>query len=252
MRESRKNLKLKARRAMTGKYSIAVGAFAICMVMDMVFFVMWQICALFSGILASSMGDVDRSFRIILIIVGAGAAVVFLFEFLLIPGILRMYLNICQGRQARVWDIFWGFHNHGGKFFGISLLFLLIFAVLVTPQAVLMAAASISRNWRFAQIYLPVYGLLVLAAGVYTGVTYGQFYIILADDPEKSLLQALEESRDMMRGNRFRLLALWLSFVIWIPVVYLTLGAALIWLAPYILCTVIFFYMNVKEERYQE
>ena len=252
MRESRKSLKLKARRAMTGKYLMASGVFAVWMVIDLTFFIMWQICMLFSRILAASMGDVGRGFFVILAVMGTGMLAFILFEFLLVPGIIRMYLNICQGRQARVWDMFWGFHNHGWKFFGVNLLILLISVVLVTPQVILTAASHISGDWRFAQVYLAGYGLLLLTAGVWAGLTYGQFYIILADDPEKPVIQALEESRKIMKGNRCRLLVLSLSFAGWIPIVYITLGAALIWLGPYVICTMLFFYLNVKEDRYQE
>lgn len=247
MRESRKNLKLKARRVMTGKYSIAAGVFAIWLLMDLVFLCMWKICMLFSGILAASMEDVRTGFLSMLAVMGALALVFLLFEALLVPGLLRLYLNICRGRLAGVWDMFWGFHSHPGKFFGINLLFLMLAAVLATPQAVLTAAAAISGDWQFARMYLPGYGLLLLAAGTWAGLTYGQFYMILAEDPEKSLLSALEESREMMRGNRGRLLALFLSFAVWIPVVCLTLGAALIWLTPYFMCTMVFFYLDGRD-----
>lgn len=57
----------------------------------------------------------------------------------------------------------------------------------------------------------------------------------------------------MMQGNKCRLLLLWLSFVGWIPLIYLSMGIGALWVIPYLLCTLAHFYLSVRmEQQYGE
>ncbi len=226
-----------------GRYLTGAGAVALVWGIRMLLLIMTQICVVFSGILSFSTGKGGLA---VLMVLGFCVLAFFLFQFLLIPGMVRLYLNICRGQEAGVGEIFWGFHNHGGKFLGIGILALVLGAVLITPEIILALAAEVTGDWRFARLFLSGYNLLLAAAGIYVSLTYGQFYMILADDPAESVLLALSRSGEMMKGSRLRLLALWLSFLGWVPVVCLTLGVSLLWLIPYITCAQAFFYLEVK------
>ena len=56
MNESRKGLKLKARRALMGRYLTGAGAVALVWGIRMLLLIMTQICVVFSGILSFSTG----------------------------------------------------------------------------------------------------------------------------------------------------------------------------------------------------
>lgn len=243
MSERIKDPKLKARRSLAGRYLTAAGAVAMAWVISALLVIMAQICVVFSGILSFSAGKGGQA---VVVVFGFCVLAFFLFQFLLVPGMVRLYLNICRGRKTGVEEIFWGFHNHVGKFLGLGLLAMILAAMLMTPEAVLSIAARITGDWRFARIFLPCYNLLLTVAGIYVNLTYGQFYMILADDPEKPILQAFAESREMTQGSRLKLLAFWLSFLGWVPVVFLTLGVSLLWLIPYFACAQGFFYLEIK------
>jgi uncharacterized membrane protein len=99
----------------------------------------------------------------------------------------------------------------------------------------------------FPLIFMSVYNLCLMIAGLYVSFTYGQFYLILADNPGMALGEALKESRRLMRGSRFRLFVLGLSFLGWFALVYITFGLSILWLVPYMMTTNVYFYLNLKE-----
>lgn len=246
MNERRKELKQKARRALTGRYFTASASVAVSWGFTVLLFIMAQMCLLFSGILSLFSGNGGKSGFTVLAVFGFCTAAFFLFRFLLLPGMAGLYLAICRGRETGVGEIFRGFHDHTGKFLGIGILAVILAAVLTAPVTALTAAAKITGDREFASIFLPCYYLLLTGVWLYVRLTYGQFYMILADNPEKSILRALEESREMMTGSRLKFLGLRLSFLGWIPVVLLTMGVSLLWLIPYVSCSQGFFYLGAK------
>jgi uncharacterized membrane protein len=74
---------------------------------------------------------------------------------------------------------------------------------------------------------------------------------ILAENPEISTHDAFAWSRDMMRGNKFRLFKLELSFVGWIFLSMFTFGIGALFLAPYTAAAYAEFYMEVSGSNYQ-
>lgn len=247
MKESRKILKLKARRALLGKYPAAVGIYIVTGMMEM--FLMTLICVgiiLSLGFLLPTQNE-EMELLSILGLFFLGMMVLIWFMCLVIPGYLRFYLNICQGGQARFTDMFWGFGSCGGKFWGIGLMLTLLFGLLMMPEAVLFCALAITKEVLFPVVFLMGYNVCLTIVGIYAALTYGQFYLILADNPDMTMYQALAESRRLMRGNRWRHFVLGLSFLGWFLIAYITFGWAMLWLVPYIMSTNVYFYLNLKE-----
>lgn len=247
MKESRKNLKLKAKRALLGRYPTAVGAMVLAGVFLVVVIAVIELGFIAAWGVSSGVWDEDTGLIVAIGVLGLLIMVFMILVSLLLPGYLRLYLNICQGREAGVLDIFWGFGHHGGKFFVMGLLFALLCAVLSAPQIVLTAAMVISEEALFPIIFLLLYGIFLGILEVYVVLTYGQVYLVLADNPDIPILEALKESKRLMKGNRGRFFVLGLSFLGWLLILYITLGYAALWLVPYIMCTNIFFYLNLKE-----
>jgi uncharacterized membrane protein len=71
---------------------------------------------------------------------------------------------------------------------------------------------------------------------------------ILKDHPELSPNQALNLSIKMMKGHKFDLFCLLLSFIGWSFLAMFTMGIGYLWLAPYIATTIAAFYEDVKAE----
>jgi len=71
-------------------------------------------------------------------------------------------------------------------------------------------------------------------------------YYIMNDNPGLKPLEAIEQSKKMMYGNKGRLFYLWLTFIGWFFVGVLTLGIGFLFLLPYYNATITNFYEDIK------
>ena len=89
--------------------------------------------------------------------------------------------------------------------------------------------------------------LLLIVPGIILGLCYQMVPYVLKDNPDISAVQALKQSREMMRGHKFDLFWLGLSFIGWAILVVLTCGLGVFWFEPYWLTTLAAFYQDVKD-----
>ena len=69
---------------------------------------------------------------------------------------------------------------------------------------------------------------------------------ILAENPDLSASEAIEQSKSMMAGNRWRLFCLHVSFIGWDILCSLTLGIGYLWLNPYKQAATAAFYREIS------
>jgi uncharacterized membrane protein len=96
-------------------------------------------------------------------------------------------------------------------------------------------------------IFVALWSLLLIVPGIIAGFRYAMTYYILADNPTLDGLEAIRQSKAMMKGNKGRLFVFYLSFFGWYLLVPLTLGIILIWLAPYMSAALALFYEDLKK-----
>ena len=75
---------------------------------------------------------------------------------------------------------------------------------------------------------------------------------LLRDYPELGAREALRTSRQMMKGHKWDLFVLDLSFIGWFFVCILTFGIGVLWVTPYIETTRAAFYEDLKNECIEE
>lgn len=97
-------------------------------------------------------------------------------------------------------------------------------------------------------IFIFLWSLLFLIPGIIKALSYALAPYILKDYPELSANQAINLSMKMMKGHKFDLFWLYLSFIGWGILCIFTLGIGYLWLMPYMTTTVAAFYQNVKTE----
>ena len=95
-------------------------------------------------------------------------------------------------------------------------------------------------------IYVLLWSLLLIIPGIIASYSYAMTGYILADNPEMAPGEALERSKEMMRGNRWRLFCLQFSFIGWSILAALTLGIGGLWLTPYTQTSIAAFYREVS------
>lgn len=90
---------------------------------------------------------------------------------------------------------------------------------------------------------------LFIIPGIILALAYSMSMFILHDNPELTVVEALRRSREMMRGYKWDLFVMYLSFLGWILLGILTLFIGYLWLVPYMTMSEYKFYEKILELR---
>ena len=82
-------------------------------------------------------------------------------------------------------------------------------------------------------LFIVLWSLLFIIPGILAAYSYAMAPYILAENPDMTAREAIAASKEMMRGNRWRLFCLGFSFIGWAILTALTLGIGTLWLRPY-------------------
>ena len=112
------------------------------------------------------------------------------------------------------------------------------------------------KHWKVAiisnllmGIFVFLWTLLFIIPGIIAAYSYAMTPYILADNPELSAREAIKMSKEMMRGNKWRLFCLGFSFIGWIILGAFTFGIGYLWLNPYIAAANADFYREISGTR---
>ena len=104
-----------------------------------------------------------------------------------------------------------------------------------------------------ATVFSTLLGIVTLGIGaVVLNYAYAMVPYLLRDYPELSAREALRTSSQMMKGHKWDLFVLDLSFIGWILLGIMTAGIGLLWVAPYMDTTHAAFYEDLKNECIEE
>ncbi len=95
-------------------------------------------------------------------------------------------------------------------------------------------------------VYVLLWSLLFIIPGIIASYSYAMTGYILAENPELTPSEAIDRSKQMMSGNRFRLFCLQFSFIGWSILAALTLGIGNLWLIPYRQAATAAFYREIS------
>jgi len=133
-------------------------------------------------------------------------------------GMATFNLNLINRREARFSDLFSQFHRLGTGFgmqFMMSLLIMLWTLLLIIP-------------------------------GIIAVYSYAMTPYLMAEFPELRVMDAIRESKRLMRGNKWRLFCLQFSFIGWeLLAVFTPLTIGYFWVNPYRQAADVAFYMDV-------
>jgi uncharacterized membrane protein len=106
-----------------------------------------------------------------------------------------------------------------------------------------VGTAIIANLLVFIRVFIGT--ILFIIPGIIAAFQYSMVNYIIAENPGIKAREALERSKEMMRGNKFRFFRLGLSFLGWSILVVLTFGIAGIWVGPYIEASYAAFYKDI-------
>lgn len=145
--------------------------------------------------------------------------IAFLYQILVLNIVLYSYNVLFYiNDKASVGGLFHGFDNYG-KVFVLSLL---------------------------SFIYTFLWSCLLVIPGIIKYYSYIMAPYILEDDPSLGGNAAITKSKEMMKGHRWELFCLQLSFIGWGLLTCLTCGIGSFWLLPYMAKADAEFYNNLK------
>ena len=97
-------------------------------------------------------------------------------------------------------------------------------------------------------IFIALWMLLFIIPGIVKCFSYAMTPYILEDNPELSANEAIDRSRAMMKGHKFDLFWLYLSFIGWGILCIFTFGIGFLWLTPYMETATAAFYEDVRAD----
>lgn len=95
-------------------------------------------------------------------------------------------------------------------------------------------------------VFIILWSLLLIIPGIIAIFRYSMAYYIMIDNPQLSAFEAINQSKRMMVGYKFKLFKLWLSYLGWFLLGVLTLGIAFLWVNPYYETAKANFYEDLK------
>ena len=98
-------------------------------------------------------------------------------------------------------------------------------------------------------IFVLLWCLLLIIPGIIAALAYSMTYFIMQDQPNLGPLEAIDLSRQMMRGNKWKYFCLQWRFFGWGLLCVLTCGIGFLWLMPYMMASQARFYDDLKAGR---
>ena len=90
--------------------------------------------------------------------------------------------------------------------------------------------------------------LLLIIPGIIAALSYSMTYYIIADNDSIGALDAITKSKEMMRGNKWKLFCLGFRFFGWGLLCILSVGIGFLWLYPYMMVSFAQFYDDIKRQ----
>ena len=131
--------------------------------------------------------------------------------------LMFMGLKIVDGKGIEVGDTFYGYKKFGRAF---------LCQLLVS-------------------IFVFLWALLFIIPGIIHAFAYAMTPYIVMEDDNISITDAMKKSKEMMKGNKWRLFCLIFSFIGWILLGIITFGIVLVWIEPYMQVAMAAFYREL-------
>ncbi len=191
---------------------------------------------------AVSLLPVNGLFRNIISILFS--AVVSAFLGILQTGIAYYFLNMSCNRPYTYGDIFYGFQENAEKSLKISAVHVAAETICLMPFQIFAFIFIETFDYKYILIayILMLIGYIILTP---INLAISQTFYLLLDFPETSAQDIIKTSIRIMKGHKWRLFRLDLSFLPLMIVCVLTLGIGFLWLNPYMRMTYTLFFLDL-------
>lgn len=95
-------------------------------------------------------------------------------------------------------------------------------------------------------LFIALWSCLCVIPGIIAALRYSQAFFVLAENPDLSIRDCVNESKMLMSGRLWELFVLQLSFLPWLLLVTVTCGIATLYVEPYMQITFAGYYLSLK------
>lgn len=236
MRVTSAELKRLSREHLTGHWGLAIGANLLVQM-------------IVSGLL--------MPFYFLLIITGRGTVqyitymvagiIISAVSMVLQCGILRMYFGFARKQEVSVGMMFSEFTRRPDRYILGYVLVFVIEMLCMLPGAICLVVGLVADTVLAIAIGVALYlvGIIIL---VIVSLRLSQTYMLLVEHSDMGVIEALRTSSQMMEGNMGRFFYIYLSFIGWSLLGFLSCGIGMLWVMPYMLQVSVNFYRELTGE----
>ncbi len=253
MKTSSSELKRRAKRTLKGRYGLCIGIQFIECAIFVLASLAYILVSISMGLMKSPFlggaHSVSAGYVALRIMVYLSILVILSVYGLVMPGILKIYLDMSTGHTARLSDLLFAFQNKPHRFLALYFINLLIGFIWGVPYFVLLIVAVITDFIPVMVVLLVLTYLLLIIGSIISMLYLSQSMFLLIESPDLRVWESLKESAAMMKGNKGGLFYLNLSFIGMMVLGYCSMGIGFFWIIPYIRATMTEYYKDLKERR---
>lgn len=252
----------RARRSLSGRYGTIIAAqliYGMIIFTALLIFLIGLIFVVLGANLVTGVNGIYSSgtpFSVILlsIIMAVIIFIVIIAQVLLNCGIRKLTCKAWKREPASLGDMFYGFKGKAPlRVIGISFLMGILEFIFVIPYEICAFTMVFhDRITPILVVLLILTYLLAIAGAVCVSLFFGLSMYAFLDMPELGVIQCMKASLHLTRGRRWNLFCLYISFVGWIVLGLMSFGVGMLWITPYIHCTLFQFYEDLKLEKEQQ
>ena len=250
---SRAALKEKARDQMAGHYGNAI-LMTICRGL-IVFSLTFAVSTTFSLILTLRMlmgGSGETSLAEYLLLTVC-TTLLSIFAGVFQTGITLFYLNTACNRPTTMANLFYGFKYLFKKSLGISAVLVLLNTVCTLPYDICLFLLRSGKGYDTVTMALLCIVLMAVGMCIYLPLALGlsQSYYLLLDFPQYSATELMKLSFRIMKGHKWELFCLQLSFLPLGLLCLLSFGIGTLWLSPYMNMTQTYYFLDLMQQEHR-
>lgn len=131
----------------------------------------------------------------------------------------------------------------------VGIILIIVYMILMVTFVGGFTISVLNANDLFEAIApMVIAGIILWLISIVIQLAISMVPFILADKEEVGVFKSISLSIKMMKGHKWRLFIIWLSFIGWAILSILTLGIGFLWLSPYFTLTMANFYKEIEKE----
>ncbi len=244
--------RMQARKAMRGRYVGAICCILLPAVASVVYLMAMYFILLLMGLhigfynVGGMRGEMTLWYTIAAITIALAIAVNWLTSLGFFASEVRLVLCAADGEASGAPELFFGFRRlRVLAFLKVKLLQVLVWAAILLVG---WAGAALMYLGALMPLFILLWYVVSQVLMLYFLLGWAMTDYILADGWSGGALGAMSESWRMMKGRRWKLFCLRLSFLGLLLLAFLSLGVGYLWVNPYILCAQARFYRDLQAE----